>query len=228
MLTETGFLLSYIKYGDHDAVVHVYTREGGYRSCFIRGIFSPKSRKRPYLFPLRELCLTASARQRSGLLSISKLELCDDRNLVFNVKAGAVLFFVADILNQLLKNDEANQRFYEEIAAFLDQLENGNYSSHFVFMFKVLSSAGILPLLSSGRFLDPESGQYGAEMSHQLFDADMSDIFRNVIDHHSPYELRFDSSQKAKMLDALMLYFALHIPDFKIPKSLEVVQQIFD
>ncbi len=228
MITETGFLLSYIKYGDNDAVIHVFTKENGYRSGFLRGIYSKKSRKKPYLFPLRELCLTFSPNQRSGLSSISKVELSDKRDFESNVKAGTVLFFIADMLNQILQNTDADLQVYDEISKFLNELEKGNFSAHPVFLIKMMAYAGIQPLITPAEFLNPESGSFESEISHQLFGAEVSLIFREIIVSDCPYDKKLRTEQKQNLLDALLVYYQYHIPDFRTPKTLEVVQQIFE
>ncbi len=228
MITETGFLLSYIKYGDNDAVIHVFTKENGYRSCFLRGIYSKKSRKKSYLFPLRELCLTFSSNQRSGLVSISRVELADQRDFESNVKAGSVLFFIADILNQILRNTGAELQVYDEISKFLDELQNGNFTSHLVFLIRMMAYAGIQPLITFEKYLNPESGSYESEISHQLFSIEVSDLFREIIGADHAYGTKLLSAQKNQLLDALLVYFSYHIPDFRTPKTLEVVQQIFE
>ena len=50
-MVDRGILLSYIKYGDNDAILHCFTENAGFQSFFMRGIYSPKTRKRPILLP---------------------------------------------------------------------------------------------------------------------------------------------------------------------------------
>ena len=73
---NTGFLLSYIKYGDYDAILHCYTLEGGFQSFFMRGIYSAKNKKKAFLSPLNELEITFS-NHRGNLPTIKKVELSE-------------------------------------------------------------------------------------------------------------------------------------------------------
>ena len=57
---NTGFLLSYIKYGDYDAILHCYTLESGFQSFFMRGIYSAKTKK-SLSFAINELEITFSS-----------------------------------------------------------------------------------------------------------------------------------------------------------------------
>jgi DNA repair protein RecO (recombination protein O) len=63
MHNQICFLLSYLKYGDNDAFLHCFSAEEGYQSFFVKGIYSAKNKKKPYLFPL-------------NLLRVSVFNLC--------------------------------------------------------------------------------------------------------------------------------------------------------
>lgn len=228
MQAETGFLLSYIKYGDHDAVIHCFTKENGYRSLFLRGIYAKKSKKKPYLFPLRELRLTFKIPSSQKMPEIAKLELAENRSFDRNVVAGAVLFFIADFLNLLLKNEEENAELYGEITKFLSELQENNFAAHLIFLIRMLKFQGITPLLTSYPYLNPESGSFEEHLSHQLFGEEISGIFKKVLQLEDPYALRIRHVHRTVLAEAVMVYCQYHITDFRIPKSLDVVQHIFD
>ncbi|MGS0748846.1 recombination protein O N-terminal domain-containing protein [Halpernia sp. GG3] len=40
MTKKKGFLLSYLKYGDNDAILHCFTNDEGFESFYIRGIYA--------------------------------------------------------------------------------------------------------------------------------------------------------------------------------------------
>ena len=62
-MTQEVFLLSYTKYGDHDAVLHCFCRENGFESFFAKGIYAPKNKKKAFLFPLNELSIGSEKMQ---------------------------------------------------------------------------------------------------------------------------------------------------------------------
>ena len=74
MQTFSGFLLSSIKYGDNDAVVHCFTKEIGFETFFVKGLYAKKNKKKPYLFPLNELFFTVSQSRSGNMQSIQKIE----------------------------------------------------------------------------------------------------------------------------------------------------------
>ena len=63
-MTQEVFLLSYTKYGDHDAVLHCFCRENGFESFFAKGIYATKNKKKAFLFPLNELLVYTSDKKK--------------------------------------------------------------------------------------------------------------------------------------------------------------------
>jgi len=74
-MLDRGILLSYIKYGDNDAILHCFTENAGFQSFFMRGIYSPKNKKKAYLTPMTELYFTISDfHKKYNIQTISKIE----------------------------------------------------------------------------------------------------------------------------------------------------------
>ena len=74
-MVDRGILLSYIKYGDNDAILHCFTENAGFQSFFMRGIYSPKNKKKAYLTPMTELYFTISDfHKKYNIQTISKIE----------------------------------------------------------------------------------------------------------------------------------------------------------
>lgn len=227
MKTYRGFLLSYVKYGDAHAVVNCFTDEG-FQSFFIRNIFSKKSKQRAFLAPLNEISLHIQIKSGTdSLKEVSKMELLKHPELQQQYKAGAVLFFTADFLYQVLRNEQQNEEIYHEISTFLKHLEKGNMNVHYILLTRFLKISGILPLSGNGRYLDPETGTFSASQTHQLLDEEISELWKQIISDIHPYEITVPSELRKKFLDSVFLYYQLHFSDFRIPGSLEVVQQLF-
>lgn len=227
MVSEDGFLLSYLKYGDNDAILHLFLRDKGYRSYMVKGIYSPKSKKKAYLFPLNELSLLGPPQKHGTLERITKLESVDSIDLHGDFRLNAIVFFIADFLNQILRDEGSSGYFYDEIKAFLQQVKIKNYRAHFIFLVKVLKVQGLVPLVGIGEYLDPEKGTFSHEQSHQLFDLDTSLLWRSLISSEKPYETEIKSTIRKNLMESILLYYHIHLPNFYTPRSLEILQQIF-
>lgn len=229
MSAQDGFLLSYLKFGESDAVVHSFTREKGFQNFFVKGMYSSKNKKKAYLFPLNELCFVELGQHKAGSIqNISKIELIKNPDFHNDVKANTIIFFIADFLNQILRNENQSEKIYNGISNFIKNLEEKNYQSHLIFLFIFLKIQGFSPLYSEDQFLDPEAGAFSGQRKHPIFDEKISEIWKKSISTENMYELKFPKDFRKQVLDSLMVYYHYHIADFRTPASLEIVQQIFE
>jgi len=225
----TCFLLSYVKYGDNDAVLQCFSADGGYQSFFAKGIYSSKNRKKPYLFPLNLLNITVSkSRSQKSIIAISKIELATGFYDFNDVKINSILFFSADFLHQILKEEHQNQLAFNEIQSFKNEIIRNNHDSHLSLIFQFLKIAGIAPLLNLEKYLNPESGTFTTEVSHPLFTEDISQLWKNFLTAPDTYGIRLRRSQRNAFLDSLMIYYHLHFTGFYTPNSLTVLRQIYE
>ncbi|MBV8326309.1 DNA repair protein RecO [Chryseobacterium sp.] len=228
MNSQNGFLLSFIKYGENDAVLHCFTEEEGFQTYFLKGIYSKKNKKKALLQPLNKLNFSVNPVRGNGIPSVSKFELIKHHDIDTDIKASAVVFFISDFLNQILKHENKNLSIFGSIDQFIDELTAPNYQSHLLFLLSVLKIQGVAPLLSEGKYLDPETGTFSTGPAHQLFGEEISAIWRNALMAENLYATKIHSSIRKDFLDSLLVYYHYHITDFKIPASLEIIQQIFE
>ena len=229
MQNQTCFLLSYVKYGDQDAILHCFSAERGYQSFFAKGIYSSKNKKKPYLFPLNLLNITVSrGAAHKTLLPIAKLEPAADFYDFNDVKVNSMLFFTADFLHQILREEHQNERAFNEINSFKEQVEVNNPISHLSLIFQFLKVSGIAPLLREGSYLNPESGTFTQEISHPFFTAEISSLWRIFLTAENPYEIHLRRHERNTFLDSLMIYYNLHFTGFYTPNSLGVLRQIYE
>ncbi|PIE50086.1 MAG: DNA repair protein RecO [Flavobacteriales bacterium] len=227
MLLKTGFLLSYVKYGDNDAVIHCFTQSEGYESFFVKGIYTLRNKKKAYLSPLNEIQLQVHPQKGGNLATVSKINLVSHLQEP-DIKISSILFFVADFLNQMLKNERNAEPIYQEIQRFLTQLKKRNFQSHLVLLLIFIELQGFFPLINNQPFINPISGESTHEQAHHFFDAEVSMIWSSILTNDNQYDIKINNRLRKKVMDSILLYFTIHFPDFKRPKSLEILQQIFE
>ncbi|MCD1118501.1 DNA repair protein RecO [Chryseobacterium turcicum] len=228
MISQNGFLLSYIKYGENDAVLHCFTEEDGFQTYFLKGIYSKKNKKKAFLIPLNKLHFLVNSGKSSGIQTVSKLEIVEANDVYTDIKANTVIFFIADFLNQILRNENKNPNLFQIIDEFIFELGQQNYRSHLIFLVKILKIQGVAPLLTEGNYLNAETGTFSNEGSHHLFDSENSLLWKLILSSQNPYEIKIPQVMRKSFLDSLLVYYHYHITDFKTPNSLEVIQQIFE
>lgn len=228
MQNQTCFLLSYNKYGDNDAFLHCFSAEEGYQSFFAKGIYSARNKKKPYLFPLNLLSISVIKRGNNKPVStISKLELAGEFYDFNDVKTNSILFFIAEFLHQILRNEDQNKFSFGAIHAFREKIKANNYDSHIELLFRFLEISGIAPLYNQKKYLDPELGTFNDEISNPIFNDEISDIWKSFLStDHS--EIPLQRSQRNAVVDSLMVYYHYHFTGFYTPNSLAVLRQIFE
>ena len=226
MEKHTGFLLSYIKYGENDAVLHFFTKENGFQSYFLRGLYSAKNKKKAFLEPLNQLVITISS-HKSSLAVIKKIELGEEIMVDKNIMQKTIVFFISDCLNQILRNEQKNLDFYQEINLFKKNLLEYKLHAHYIFLIKILDYFGISPLLTGENFLDVEKGIF-QDLKNNFVDEIISKIWKEVLENKIDYSYSFEKEIRKKLLDSILLYYKAHFPEFYTPKSLPVIKEIFE
>lgn len=226
MEKQTGFLLSYIKYGDNDAVLHCYTKEAGFQSFFVKGLYSSKNKKKAYLFPLNELSITFSA-HKTSLQTVKKIEFKKVENEISDIRKSTIIFFIADFLNQILKNEPQNEILYNEVREFRNNLLQNFLHTHYLFLIKILRFFGIAPLVSSGKYLSIEKGIF-LDIEINCLNEEISDIWKKALQQCTSYDVVIEKKNRKALLDSILLYYKAHFPDFYVPKSLSVILEIFE
>lgn len=228
MNSQNGFLLSFIKYGENDAVLHCFTEEEGFQSYFLKGIYAKRNKKKALLQPLSQLNFSVNPSRGNGIPSVSKFELVKNNDIYTDIKANTVIFFISDFLSHILKYENKNILIYSGIDDFVSELINKNYQAHLLFLLAILKIQGVAPLLSEGKFLDPETGTFSPGICHQLFNEEISTLWKEALCAEDFYTTKIHSSLRKDFLDSLLVYYHYHISDFKTPASLEIIQQIFE
>ena len=229
MQTHSGFLLSSIKYGDHDVILHCFTKENGFESFFVKNIYAKKNKKKPYLFPLNEIHFnTAVISKSSSLKNINKIERCISFDFDDDFKANSIIFFLAEFFNTTLKNETSSAYVYNEILHLKHQLNVKNYQCHLIFLIKFLHYQGCSPLFDGGLFLNAEDGKFSSVQDSRYFSEEISTIWKNILVSEDPYLLKINSTLRKEVLESVMRYYQIHVPHFRVPESWEIVQQIFD
>lgn len=230
MQNQLCFLLSYLKYGENDAILHCFSKESGFQTFFVKGIYSSKNKKKAYLFPLNQVNITINHRRNSSaMLTASKIE---KGNLIFDfddVKISTIVFFVADFLHQILREETHFQILFNEIENLIKELYKKNFDAYIAFVFIVLKTQGISPLVENEKFLDPETGTFSASQNHIIFNEEISTIWKNYLtDLKNAYQIKLSRMLRTKILESQMYYYQVHFTGFYKPNSLAVIEQIFD
>lgn len=228
MLNRTCYLLSYIKFGDQDAILHCYSSEEGFESFIVKGIYTSRNKKKPYLLPLNLLNLSLRKTAGSGInFSVTKMELAANSYLNATVKNTSVVFFAAEFLHQILKEENQSHKAFQEISLFRKEIDASNFNSSAGLLFNFLKIIGVAPLFSERRYLDPVRGNFTNEISPIVFDEGISLVWKKYLNSENGYLINLSKEERNRFLDSLLKYYEYHFSGFSIPQSLGVLRQIF-
>lgn len=239
MLVKTNaIVLSKIKYRDNDLIVKCYTKNRGVVSYLLRGVLKngKQSSKVAYYQLLSQLQIDENYKPNQSLQFISEVKL----NIVYhslhtNVLKSAITMFLSEVLSSALKEEEPNESLYNFLETSLELLDNETEFSnfHLLFLLELTKHLGFYPdtaqidfpyfNLTSGEF-EPKPQQVYSISGENL--VTLKTLLGIKFD--ALHTVKLNSSQRQTFLNMLLLYYELQLGDFRKPKSLQILNQIFN
>ncbi len=245
MIVKTkAIVLTSVKYGDTDLIVKCFTEEG-IKSYLLKRIFKPNNKRSrttakqlniAYFQPLSLLYLTANHNNKGNLNSIREVGISYMyQSVSIDIYKQSIALFLAEVLVLCLKEEESNTTLFQFIETSFIWLDNHESTANFHLLF----------LLSLSKFLGfyPETQNKTAnyfDLTEGLF-CDYKPTFNFVSGNKLIYfksligikfddmvRLRLNSKSRKIVLNILLEYFELHLPGFKRPKSLNVLNEVFN
>ena len=239
MLVKTNaIVLSKLKYRDNDLIVKCYTKQKGIASYLVRGALKATkgSSKSIYFQPLSLLAVEGHVKPNNSLQTIKEVKLdCVFKTLHTNIYKGSIAMFLAEVLSSVLKEEEQNEPLYHYIENTLLWLDHETEFSnfHLLFLLNLTKYLGFYP--------DDQNRTYGHfNLSNGLFESEKDELYAisgdnlNIlrqllgINFDGLNTVKLNSKQRQSFLNMILLYFELHLGDFKKPKSLQVFNQVFN
>ncbi|PCI01541.1 MAG: DNA repair protein RecO [Flavobacteriaceae bacterium] len=235
--TTKAIVINSLKYGDTSLIVTCYTLELGVKRYMVKGILKAKSRnlKRAYFQPLTQLDLVGYHNNKGNLNTIKEAAVnYHYKSLVTQITKQTISFFISDILNATLREEEANPRLFEFITASMQwvDLHDDVANFHLVFLLNLTKFLGFYPVsnLEYSSYFDLNEGVFSESVPPYYFiTGDKLKLFRCLlgIKFDGLSEMKLNSGQRHELLSILIKYFELHLEGFKEPKSLAILKTIF-
>lgn len=237
MLTNSeAIILGYINYSETSVILKTYTRGFGFKSFIIRGIRTKKKKKITLgqLQPLNILDIEFN-NKNSELSYLKTIRIIEPYNSINDdiIKINICLF-LAEFLSKILKIDLKNEPLFEFIKQSLLWFDNSSKASnfHLLFILKLSDYLGIMPKHSSEEslYFDIENGIFtNTPMSNNYIKdrvvKDLKDILGIKFDYNN--EILTNINQRKDMLNFLISYYEYHVPGFKRPKSVDILNEVF-
>ncbi|MFV0190061.1 MULTISPECIES: DNA repair protein RecO [unclassified Empedobacter] len=236
ILETKAIVLSSLKYGDTSLIIRCYTQDFGLKSFIAKGVFSKKKRNTSLYFPLAEIDLSFQPKSNEQQLVFLKSVQTSYyyESLHFHPIKSAIVFFLAEILNLVLKEEADNPELYFYIEHSLkefDQKKDDFADFHLIFLIQLSHFLGFYPNLETdGNLFDLENGFFtNSNSSINMLKADETVLFKKLLELHFSEDSKntFNQSQRSLLLEILVKYYQIHTNNFKKPKSLQVLHELF-
>lgn len=240
MLVKTrGICLGCVKYSDSSIIVQLYTEDFGRQSYLVSGIHSKRSHAKVNLFQALFL-LDIEVYHKPNSSALQRLKEARMARpltrLPFDIRKSSQAMFIAELLHKVLQEEEASEAMFHFLFSAIELLDAvEEHASNFllVFLFKLARHLGIEPKARSSQeegffdllaasfvkdepihphFLSEEDTQY----MHALFQTDFLQMKL----------LKLNNQQRRSMLDALLLYYKVHLEIETELKSLGIMREV--
>lgn len=237
-----GIVLGSVPYNDRTRFVHIYTEKFGKITYKVSttATRSKKSQQQKLLFcPLSRLELDVMHTEVSEMQQIKDAALLASPHLLGaeDPMKFVQCIYIAELLDRSIREIEYNPQLWEFIVNSIDMLyllEGDTSNFHLLFtaklciplgfgideteykpgmQFDMLESCFTNEAITHGYYLNPVSAEY----LYKLLCSDYNNIGK----------LRLSSNEKSIMLNILLAYLKIHIPEIGELKSLDVLKALY-
>ena len=253
--TEAIVLHSF-KYGESKMIVDTFTRTHGRLSFAVPLPRSAHSKlKKQYFQPLTLLNIEADIQQQSQLQKISEASIAAPLpSLLSDPSKLAIALFICEFLYHALRDEQQNEPLFEYVCTsiqWLDQRESDFANFHLVFLMHLSRFLGFYPNLDSSRY-EVRGTRYEDRLDRRGEDSLYFDLraaefcsltptHRDFLmpqeagrirllmrmDYATMHLFRMGRADRNRILEIIIHYYRLHIPQFPELRSLPVLQELF-
>ena len=238
--TTRGIVLHSIPYTDTSAIIYMYTEAFGRASYMVSRRRSKKSPLVKSLFiPLSVLDLEVEHLNKREIHRIKEARVCLPlQEILCDPIKNVLALFLSEFLFRVVKETEPDPRlfcFLYDSIQVLECADKGVANFHLVFLLRLLRYLGIFPNIENRR-----AGYY-FDMLNSVFTVDQpahphflgkedTEVFARLLkmsyENMSLYV--FSRQERVRIIQKILEYYHLHLPDFAEIKSLAVLQSLFD
>ncbi len=237
MIVKTkAIVLSSLKYQDKSLIVKCFTLSDGLKSYFVRDVFSGKKKlqKIAYFQPLTLLEIEATHKNNGGLNYFKEIKTAIPyKTLHTNLHKSTIVMFLSEVLQNAIREEEQNNIFFtfiETTLVWLDQHDNiANF--HLIFMMEITKYLGFYPDLSQieNNFFEMKEGVFVHKQAISSLSAHQTMLLKKLLQlNFSNTEKNFHVTERQILLKIIIDYYVFHLDGFKIPKSLDILKEVFE
>ena len=227
-----GIVFKSLKYSETSLILDIYTAELGLKSFIVSGVRKARSKMANVFLPMNIIDLVALNKENT-LSRIKEAQYAVPyQKLNLEVVRSTIGVFLIDLCRNAIQEKETNTELYNFISQSLIKLDRDDIDLKYYPLTFTVELATFLGFQMNNNFsaetpyFDLMSGEFtytDTTHTHMLNDnlsQQLSLLLRN------PTELNMDKLTRTLILDALVMYYRLHIEGFRELKSLPVLRMV--
>ncbi|WP_067034904.1 DNA repair protein RecO [Allomuricauda sp. CP2A] len=236
-ITTKAIVLSSLKYGDTSLIVKAFTASDGLKTYLLKGVMgSKKGKLKPgYFLPLMQLEIVAIHKNKGTLESIREVKVAMPyKTLHTDIVKNSIVLFLAEMLGNSIHEEEQNHSLFNYLEYALLWLDEhpANPNFHLLFLLNLTKYLGFYPDTSfkNAPFFDLQEGSFCQTPSlNPLIQSELLDNFKGFLgtNFEALQAIQLTKSNRRELLKMVILYFRLHVHGFREPKSLAVLNAVF-
>ncbi|WP_339836244.1 DNA repair protein RecO [uncultured Maribacter sp.] len=233
-----AIVFSAIKYGDTSLIVKAFTASDGIKSYLLRGVLSSKKGKlkTAYFQPLTQLEIVANHRNKGTLETLREAKVYYHyQTLYADMAKNAMTLFLAELLMNSIREEEQNAELFEFLEASLQWMDMHKdvANFHLFFMLSITKFLGFYPDVYQidKPYFDLLEGEFvSVESLNPMLRGENIYYFKTFlgINFDTIHSVKMKKINRQELLKSLILYFELHLQGFRKPKSLAVLNEVFN
>ena len=237
-VTTKAIVFSAIKYGDTSLIVKAFTASDGIKSYLLRGVLTSKKGKlkTAYFQPLTQLEIVAIHRNKGTLETLREAKVYYHyQSLYSDMAKNAMTLFLAELLVNSIREEEQNEELFEFLEASFQWLDMHKdvANFHLFFMLSITKFLGFYPDVYQidKPYFDLLEGEFvSVESLNPMLRGENIYYFKTFlgINFDTIHNVKMKKTNRQELLKSLILYFELHLQGFRKPKSLAVLNEVFN
>ena len=237
-VTTKAIVLSSLKYGDTSLIVKVFTLSDGLKSYLLKGVLASKrgKLKTAYFQPLTQLELVADHKNKGALEHIREARATYHyRTLHTDIAKNAITLFLAEMLGNSIQEEEPNKGLFNFLESSLQWLdihdETTNFHIYFlIYLTKYLGFHPDTTNMNAVYFDLSESEFTNMPTPNPNLSGENLSYFKRFlgINFDEVHTVKMKKAHRQELLKSIVLYFELHLQGFRKPRSLAILNEVFN
>ncbi|MFA8300963.1 MAG: DNA repair protein RecO [Hyphomicrobiales bacterium] len=235
MVTTNGFIISKFNYGETSVICKIFTKDFGLISFIIKGVRKRRASTSPaLLFSFSPVEIEFKIDRKKDLQQTKSLKSeYYVQNIQGEITKSTICMFLAELIQRITPQHEANKPLYDlisEFVCFLEEEEDHYSNSHLIFALQLLSISGFginNNRSDSNLYFNIREGKFQSQYyrSEYILNRELSLLLSKLLE--KDHGISIKKIQKHQLLEAILSYYNTHFISFGDIKTLPVLQAIF-